>query len=100
MGTAGESRKPNPSDGRAQARFPGRLGRRQLTETAARPCRLTSKEAAMDDHDLKPGDEAQPGTPGSGEDVCPVCKGSGRIDSRACANCEGTGVIERGIGGG
>lgn len=54
----------------------------------------------MDDRDLKPGDEAEPGTPGSGEDVCPVCKGEGRIEGRACANCEGTGVVERGIGGG
>ncbi|HEY4030094.1 MAG TPA: hypothetical protein VGM25_07100 [Caulobacteraceae bacterium] len=52
----------------------------------------------MDDHDLKPGDEAQPGTPGAGEDVCPVCEGSGRMGDRPCANCDGTGVIERGIG--
>ncbi len=54
----------------------------------------------MDDYELKPGDEAQPGTPGSGEDVCPVCKGSGRIESGPCPHCEATGVIERGIGGG
>jgi hypothetical protein len=26
-----------------------------------------------------PGDEAPRGTPGTGEDVCPECKGSGRI---------------------
>ena len=24
-----------------------------------------------------PGDEAAPGTPGTGEDICPQCKGSG-----------------------
>lgn len=54
----------------------------------------------MDDHDLKPGDEAEPGTPGAGDDVCPICDGSGRIGDDPCANCEGTGLIERGIGGG
>jgi len=54
----------------------------------------------MDDYDLKPGDEAAPGTVGAGEDVCPVCKGTGRIETGPCPNCEATGVIERGIGGG
>ena len=54
----------------------------------------------MDDHDLKPGEEAEPGTPGSGEDVCPVCNGEGRVAGQTCANCEGTGLIQRGIGGG
>ena len=50
---------------------------------------------------LSPGDEAAPGTVGSGEDVCPVCKGSGRLsDGKDCPNCEGTGKIIEGIGGG
>jgi hypothetical protein len=48
---------------------------------------------------LNPGDEAAPGTPGTGEDVCPVCRGSGRRDGRACANCGGTGKIIEGVGG-
>lgn len=47
-----------------------------------------------------PGDEAVPGAPGSGEDVCPVCRGAGRLDDRICENCEGTGRIVEGIGGG
>lgn len=46
-----------------------------------------------------PGDEAPPGTPGTGEDVCPKCSGKGRIGDRPCENCEGTGRIVRGIGG-
>ncbi|MCC7215526.1 MAG: hypothetical protein IT517_02050 [Burkholderiales bacterium] len=46
-----------------------------------------------------PGDEAPPGTPGTGEDVCPKCGGTGRIGEATCANCEGTGKIVRGIGG-
>jgi len=47
-----------------------------------------------------PGDEAAPGTPGTGEDVCPKCAGTGEIDGDDCPDCEGTGVIVEGIGGG
>lgn len=51
--------------------------------------------------DLSPGDEAAPGTVGSGDDVCPVCSGSGKNASGgACPNCRGTGIITEGIGGG
>lgn len=46
-----------------------------------------------------PGDEAPPGTPGTGEDVCPECHGTGRIRGARCANCGGTGKITRAIGG-
>jgi hypothetical protein len=28
---------------------------------------------------LAPGDQAAPGTPGTAEDVCPECHGSGRV---------------------
>jgi hypothetical protein len=45
-----------------------------------------------------PGDEAAPGTPGTGENVCPECNGSGRIDNRPCRNCGGTGKVIEGIG--
>jgi hypothetical protein len=48
---------------------------------------------------LKPGDEAPPGTPGTGENVCPVCHGRGSVNGRSCANCSGTGKITTGIGG-
>jgi hypothetical protein len=49
---------------------------------------------------LAPGDQAAPGTPGTGEDVCPQCGGSGRTDEgRACPECEGTGKVTVGIGG-
>jgi DnaJ-class molecular chaperone len=54
--------------------------------------------------DMNPGDEAEAGTPGTGESVCPICHGTGRIldedDTVACANCGGSGVIIEGIGGG
>jgi RecJ-like exonuclease len=49
--------------------------------------------------DVNPGDEAAPGTPGTGEAVCPVCKGSGRLDAGECPNCGGSGKVIRGIGG-
>ncbi len=49
---------------------------------------------------LNPGDEAEPGTRGSGEAVCPECRGSGRIGERGCPNCGGSGKIIEGIGGG
>lgn len=50
--------------------------------------------------DLNPGDEALPGTPGTGEGMCPDCKGSGRLGVRACPTCGGSGKVIEGIGGG
>jgi RecJ-like exonuclease len=50
---------------------------------------------------LNPGDQAEPGTPGTGEGLCPECGGSGRLeDGRECRNCGGTGKIVKGISGG
>ncbi len=48
---------------------------------------------------LKPGDDAAPGTPGTGEALCTECGGSGRLGDVACPHCEGTGKVTRGIGG-
>jgi hypothetical protein len=48
---------------------------------------------------LNPGDEAPAGTPGTGENICPECKGSGRIDGGPCPNCGGSGKVIEGIGG-
>lgn len=56
---------------------------------------------AVQQPSLNPGDEAPAGTPGTGDDVCPVCQGSGRLeDAQPCPNCGGSGVITEGIGGG
>jgi hypothetical protein len=64
----------------------------------------TTSEAPMTmtpDPDMKPGDEAEPGTPGAGEDLCETCGGSGKLaDGKQCPECEGTGRVMRGIGGG
>ncbi|HSV29657.1 MAG TPA: hypothetical protein VLL76_08855 [Candidatus Omnitrophota bacterium] len=46
-----------------------------------------------------PGDDAAPGTPGTGEDICRQCNGTGKVDGRICDNCDGTGVVIEGIGG-
>jgi len=54
----------------------------------------------MSDDQRNPGDDAPPGTPGTGEDVCRVCNGSGRHDGHDCENCGGTGRVTEGIGGG
>ena len=48
---------------------------------------------------MNPGDEAPPGTKGTGEDFCPKCHGTGRIGSQPCEDCGGTGKIVRAIGG-
>lgn len=49
--------------------------------------------------DMNPGDQAPRGTPGTGENLCPECSGSGRKDDRECPNCGGTGVVTEGVGG-
>jgi DnaJ-class molecular chaperone len=48
---------------------------------------------------VNPGDAAAPGTPGTGENVCPDCKGSGRIGTVPCQTCGGTGKVIEGISG-
>lgn len=46
-----------------------------------------------------PGDEAPPGVPGTGENICRLCRGTGRVQGRRCEECGGTGKIVEGIGG-
>ena len=50
--------------------------------------------------DLKPGDEAPPEAPASGENLCAICSGFGEIDGHHCDECAGTGRVETGVGGG
>jgi len=47
-----------------------------------------------------PGDDASPGTPGTGENLCRRCGGSGEVESAPCPDCKGTGKVVAGIGGG
>ncbi|MDX3911743.1 MAG: hypothetical protein QHC67_18375 [Sphingobium sp.] len=53
----------------------------------------------MTDEPLNPGDVAAPGTPGTGENLCATCSGTGRLDDRECPECGGSGKIIEGIGG-
>jgi hypothetical protein len=50
--------------------------------------------------EMAPGDEALPGTPGTGENLCPDCSGSGKLqDGAECPTCAGTGRVITGVGG-
>ncbi|WP_342644230.1 hypothetical protein [Rhodoligotrophos ferricapiens] len=44
-------------------------------------------------------DSVPPGTPGSGENICRHCSGSGMIDGKPCPECGGTGKVTTPIGG-
>ena len=54
----------------------------------------------MAEEPMAPGDDAPPGTPGTGEDICPECGGTGKLNDKPCPNCAGTGRIVEGVGGG
>jgi DnaJ-class molecular chaperone len=43
---------------------------------------------------MSPGDQAAPGTPGTGDNICPRCGGTGRLGGRAqCPTCNGSGAV-------
>ncbi len=61
---------------------------------------MSSASPSGDPSGMNPGDEAPPGTPGTGEDICHECGGEGKLASgEACRECGGTGRVVRGIGG-
>lgn len=53
-----------------------------------------------------PEDDPEPGTPGTGEDICPECHGTGqqmdkntgKPTNEPCERCGGTGLVTEGIG--
>lgn len=55
---------------------------------------------APDTSEIAPGDEAPPGTPGTGENLCPDCGGSGVRGGVPCPSCDGSGRVIEGVGGG
>jgi DnaJ-class molecular chaperone len=54
----------------------------------------------MQDQPTSPGDEAAPGTPGTGENLCRQCGGSGEQEGESCPVCGGSGKVIEGISGG
>jgi len=54
----------------------------------------------MSNGDTAPGDEASPGTPGTGENICRHCGGTGEHDGTPCPVCAGTGKVIEGLAGG
>jgi DnaJ-class molecular chaperone len=46
-----------------------------------------------DEKSKKPGDEVPAGTPQSGENICRLCKGTGRAQDRPCPDCGGSGKV-------
>ena len=62
---------------------------------------MNSNSTADGNQDINPGDDAAPGTVGTGEDICPACRGTGKLASgQPCPECGGSGKITEGIGGG
>jgi RecJ-like exonuclease len=56
---------------------------------------------APGESNMRPGDQAPPDAPGTGENVCPECSGKGKLASGGeCPNCGGTGKVITGIAGG
>lgn len=85
-----------PTKPRSSKREPAE-GSRKTTENELQ--RQQRQQASTAPRPPRAGDEAPPGTPGTGEDVCPMCRGTGRVGSRSCSDCEGTGRVIKGIGG-
>ncbi len=52
-----------------------------------------------DQTNMNPGDEAPPGTPSTGETICPECGGTGIKAGTTCPMCNGSGKVIEGIGG-
>jgi hypothetical protein len=87
---AGEEDPGASVDLALSAASPGRSGQ---------PAGQRGDEPAGAQAPMAPGDEAPAGTPGTGEDVCPRCGGSGQSGGRSCPDCQGTGKVNVGIGG-
>ena len=49
---------------------------------------------------MEPGDDVPAGTEDAGEDICPRCGGSGRVEGESCPDCGGSGRVVVPVGGG
>jgi DnaJ-class molecular chaperone len=72
-----------------------------MNSSTSKPSSSPDQTAKVSQTALSPGDEAAPGTPGTGEDLCQACSGTGKLqDGKECPACSGTGKVTRAIGGG
>jgi DnaJ-class molecular chaperone len=60
--------------------------------------RRNAKTPGPAESSRNPGDEARPGSPQTGEQICPDCRGSGRRGRKPCETCGGTGRVVRIVG--
>ena len=71
-----------------------------MQENPRSPRYAASSSGKPIEPEMNPGDQAPPGTPGAGENICPKCSGSGqRDDGKPCEHCGGTGKVIEGVGG-
>ena len=63
------------------------------------PGKHTASTEPPSTSEMNRGDQAPPGTPGTGEDLCPKCGGKGTVDGKKCEHCGGTGKVIQGVGG-
>jgi hypothetical protein len=59
----------------------------------------SDRPTPQDKPKLNPGDEAAPGTVGTGENICRDCQGTGKVSAGPCPTCGGTGKVVEGVGG-
>lgn len=57
------------------------------------------EQAAIPRRRMSPGDQAPEGTPGTGQNICSACNGTGIRNGDPCPECEGSGYVITGIGG-
>ena len=44
-------------------------------------------------------DTVPPNTPGSAENICRHCAGTGKVDGNPCPDCNGSGIVITPVGG-
>lgn len=73
-----------------------RLTREEIDRASGR---RSAANIAHEQSQMVPGDDGPQGTPGTGEDLCPMCRGRGKMEGGVCSNCQGKGKVIKGIGG-
>jgi hypothetical protein len=87
-------------DGRPEGRHADHWARAEQEAGSAGQQPLVAEQSTAPMPAGSPGDDAAPGTAGTGEDVCPKCQGSGRVENAVCESCGGTGIVIKGVAGG